>query len=255
MNTIPKWLIPWLGGLLIVFVALAVVQKAYEVTKNFQSDKPENTISISAEGKVTAEPDMAVVNVGVFSFGPNAATLQDDNSKKVNKVIDFIKSQGIKAEDITTSQFSIYPQYDYSSGKSVLNSYQASQTVTVKVKGKEKLGERVGKILDGATDNGANQITGVYFTVENPDDLKQEARKLAIANAKKKAQELADEAGIRLGKVVSITESGGYYPTPMYYDKAMSPEGGMGGGLATAPDIQVGSQDIVQNISVVFEVK
>lgn len=252
---VPKWLIQALGGLLIAFVALLVVQKIFEVSKNFKSEKPENTISISAEGKVSAKPDMAVVNLGVFSQGSSAASLQDQNSQKVNKVVEFIKSQGIKSEDIVTSQFSIYPQYDYTGGSSKVTGYQASQTVTVKIKGQDDLGERVGKILDGATDNGANEITGVYFTIETPDDLRQEARKKAIAQAKVKAQELADEAGIRLGKVVSISESGGGYPVPMYSDKAVL-EGGRGGGSQTmAPDIQTGTQDITETVTVTFEVK
>lgn len=250
---IPKWLIQGLGGLLIAFVALAVAQKGFEVAKNFKSEKPENTISISAEGKVTAQPDMAVVNLGVFSQGSNAAALQDQNSQKANKVVEFIKSQGIKAEDIVTSQFSIYPQYDYSGGSNKLTGYQASQTVAVKIKGKDDLGGRVGKILDGATDNGANEITGVYFTIEAPDDLRQEARKKAIAQAKIKAQELADEAGIRLGKVVSISESAGGYPVPLYYDKAV-PEG-RGGSVNSVPDIQTGTQEITESVTVTFEVK
>lgn len=252
-SVIPKWLFQYLGGLLIAFVALAVVQKGFEVSKNLKSENPDNTISISSEGKVTTEPDMAVVNLGVFSTGSNAANLQDENSKKVNKVVEYIKQQDVKAEDITTTQFSIYPQYDYTSGKNTLSGYQATQTVTVKIKGKENLGQRVGKILDGATDNGANEITGVYFTLENPDDLRQEARKKAIANAKTKAQDLANEAGIKLGKVVSISESGGGYPVPMYYDKAVL-EGGLGGGGST-PDIQTGSQDITESVTVTFEIK
>ena len=112
------------------------------------------------------------------------------------------------------------------------------------------------KILDGVVNNGANQIDGTSLTVEKPTDLQNQARKLAIADAKVKAQELADEAGLKLGKVVSVSESSGGYPGPIPY--AMNATYGMGGvamDKSIAPDVQVGSQEISQTMTVVFEIK
>lgn len=252
---LPGWLIPILGVLLIAFVGLAAVQKGYEVSKNFKPSKPDNTISISAEGKVTATPDVASVNLGVFSQATSASTVQDSNSSKINQVIAFVKQQGIPNEDIVTSQVSIYPQYDYSGGSNRITGYQANQTVTVKVRGTADLGERVGRILDGATDNGANEVQGVYLSIDDPDELRQEARKKAIAKAKEKAAELAAEAGLTLGKVVSISESGGGYPIPLYYGKDAVTEGRGGAAPSVAPDIQTGSQEITENVTMVFEIK
>jgi uncharacterized protein len=249
---LPKWIVVWLGFLLIVFTAFAVIDKGYQITKNLNQG-PENTISISAEGKVNTVPDLATVNLGVTMQGDTAAEVQDKSSEKINQIINFVKSQGIKDEDIQTSQFNINPRYNYKDGENTVIGYQASQTVVVKIKGVDKSTDVVGRILDGATDNGANQIYGVNFSFDDPDDLKNQARKLAIANAKDKAEELAKEAGLRLGKIVSLSESGGYTPVPYYRDAI-----GFGGDSefsSIAPDIQAGSQEVSQTMTIVFELK
>ncbi len=249
MFSLPDWLIKGLGGLLIAFVALGVVETGYELSKSFQSQKPENTIAISAEGRVNAVPDLATVNLGVISIADTAKQAQDENTKKANQISDFVLKQGIDKKDITTSQFTIYPRYDYSNNQNNIIGYQSNQVVTVKIRCIDESPEKIGKILEGATSAGANEVQGLSYSFEDPDDLRQEARKIAIAKAKEKAQELADEAGLRLGKVVSIAEfsSGGVIPVGL--------RDGFGGGGAAVPDVQPGSQDVVENITVVFEVK
>lgn len=252
---LPKWLVGGLGGLLIAFVALLVVQKAHDLQTTFKNQKPVNTISVSAEGKVTATPDLATVTIGVLSQGTTAVDVKNQNNDKVNKVVAFIKQQGIADKDITTSQFSFYPQQDYNNGSPRITGYQGNQSVTVKVHGVDKDQAVLEKILDGAVNNGANEINGVNLTMEKPEDLQQQARKLAIANAKIKAQELAQEAGLTLGKVVSIAENSGGYPGPIPY--AMDSVGiGFGGtSKSIAPSFQTGSQEITESMTVVYEVK
>src|SRR5947207_445908 len=110
---LPKWLVSGLGGLLIAFVALLVVQKVHDVQTAYKNDKPANTISVSGEGKVAAVPDIATVSIGVLSQGATAVEVKNQNNDKVNKVTAFIKAQGIADAEITTSQFSFYPQQDY----------------------------------------------------------------------------------------------------------------------------------------------
>lgn len=253
---LPKWLVAGLGALLIAFVALLVVQKAHDLQVTFANQKPANTISVSGEGKVTASPDLATVNIGVLSQGSDAKAVKDLNNGKINKIIDFIKAQGVDAKDIQTSQFYSYPQYDYRNGTNNITGYQANQTITVKVHGVDKDQKKLETVLDGAVNNGANEIQGVGFSFENPDDLKQQARKMAIQQAKEKAQELAQEAGLKLGKVVSVSESGGYYPGPIPYAMDAAKGLGMGGGgTSVAPNVEPGSQDITQTMTVVFELK
>ncbi|MBI2607605.1 MAG: SIMPL domain-containing protein [Candidatus Doudnabacteria bacterium] len=245
---IPKWIITWLGALLIAFVGLSVISKGYEIGSKL-NQRPENTISMSAEGRVTAVPDLATMNLGVLTQGDTASEVQDESSEKINQVIAFVKSQGVDESDIKTSQFSINPRYNFKDGENIIIGYEANQTVTVKIRNVNESSEMVSKILDGATKNGANQVLGVSLSFDDPDDLRQEARKKAIAAAKEKAQELAEEAGLRLGKIVSISESGSSYPVP--YDESYARGLGGGGG----PLIEPGTQDITENITVVFEVK
>ncbi len=252
----PKWLVSTLGVLLVAFVAILIVQKAHDLSVVFKNQKPVNTISVSGMGKVTAIPDLATVNIGVLSQGTTAVEVKNQNNDKVSKIIAFVKEQGIDAKDITTSQFSFYPTQDYNNGSPRITGYQGNQSVTVKVHGVDKDQSKLEKILDGSVNNGANQINGVSLSVEKPEDLQQDARKAAIADAKQKAQELAREAGLSLGKVVSISESGGGYPGPLPY--AMDSVRSMAGvsiEKSIAPDFQTGSQEITETMTVTYEVK
>lgn len=250
-HKIPNWLITTFAGLVTAFVLFAVADEIYSFSQHFKSTKPDNTISISAQGKVSATPDLATVSLSVVTQAPTAVSAQDQATKKANKLVVFVKQQGIAEADITTSQFNLNPMYDYRDGKNNLSGYQAVQSITVKVHSVDKSTDKLNKILGGATDNGANEVLGVYFTFNDPDSLKQAARKQAIAHAKEKAAELASEAGLRLGKVVSVSESSSNYPVPLPY--------GIGGGLSEPsvknPDIQTGSQEIVVDMTLVFEVK
>lgn len=241
-----------LALLLIVFLIFSILGKLPEVREAFKSDVPKNTISMSAEGKVNAVPDLATINLGVVTQATTAQKAQSDNITKVNAVVDFVKKQGVDAKDIATTQMSVYPQYDYSNGRNTITGYQASQTINVKVRGIDKSTEQIGKIIDGATGAGVNEIQGVYMSFDDPDNLRQEARKMAIDKAKQKAQELAEQAGLRLGKIVSISEGASYYPpTPIPY--AANEAFGRGG--ADMAKVEPGSQDITASITVIFEVK
>jgi uncharacterized protein YggE len=240
-----------LGVLAIVFLALSVADKGYSLSKNFNA-KPDNTISVSGEGKVAAKPDIATVTIGVTNNAATAKVAQDRNTESMNKIIDYVKQQGVADKDITTSNFSVFPNYDYNGGTNRIISYNANQTLTIKVRDVDKSTATLSEILSGALDSGSNQIQGVYFGFDDSDALRQEARKQAIEKAKQKAQELADASGIKLGKVVSIQENSVYFPTPYLMD-ATRAEAGMGGG--GTPPIQAGSQDVTATMTVIFEVK
>lgn len=250
-----KTILAVLGILLIVFVALMIGERGYALSKLVSGAKPDNVISVSGTGKVKAVPDIATVSLGVVAQGKDAKEAQNLATERINKITAFVKGLGVAKEDITTSQASLNPRYDYQNGQNNITGYDSNQMVTVKVRGVDKSNEIVGKILAGAVDNGANQVYGSQFTIDDPDNLKQQARKDAIAKAKVKAKELADAAGIKLGKVVSVQDGEGYYPpVPMAYatDKAM---GMGGGGAAVAPNIEPGSQEITQTVTLVFEVR
>jgi len=257
MNSLPKWLVNGLGGLLIAFVALLIVGKTKDLKDVLGNKNPDNTISVSAEGKVQAVPDLATVNLGVLTQGSDPSVVQEQNSVKVNKIIDYIKQQGISKDDISTSQFNIYPQYDYNNGRNTIIGYQLNQTITVKVRGMDKSTDILSKILKGGVQQGANEVNGVSLGFDDADELRQEARKLAIEKAKVKAQDLAQAAGLKLGKVVSVSETGSYGGPIMPYEGLGIGGGGYGGSdmKSASPNIEPGSQDVVANMTVVFEVK
>lgn len=254
-NLMPRWLAVTLGVAVVVLIALFIADKGYSLSNSIIKTKPANTISMSAEGKVTAVPDLATVNLGVLAQGRTAGAAEEEATKKVNQVIEFIKKQGIDKQDITTTGYNIHPRYEYRDGRSDIVGYEVNESVMVKVRGIDKSTANLGNILAGAVDNGSNVIHGVSLSFDDPDNLKQEARKLAIAKAKDKAQELAREAGIKLGKVISVSESGTpNYPLPMYSEMSY---GGARDQAAksVAPSIEAGSQDVTATITVIFEVK
>ena len=245
-----------LGVLLIVFVALLIGERGYALSRSVSGAKPDNVISVSGTGKVTAVPDVAVISLGVVTQGKDAKEAQSVAAEKINKITAFVKSLGVAKEDIATSQSSLNPRYDYQGGQSTIVGFDSNQMVTVKVRGIDKNADTASKILAGAVDNGANQVYGSQYTIDDPDNLKQEARKQAIEKAKQKAQELASAAGIKLGKVVSVQDGeGSYSPMPMYADKMALGYGGGGAEAAIAPSMEPGSQDVVQTVTLVFEVK
>jgi uncharacterized protein YggE len=262
---IPKWLVNTLGALLVILVAILIVGQGNSVINTINNTKPANTISVSGEGKVTATPDLATVDIGVLTQGSTAADVTSQNNSKINKVIAFVKAQGIADADISTSQLSLQPQQSYPSmaplvpgaastpNVPTIAGYQGNQTVTVKVHGVDKDTSVLNKILDGAVTNGANEINDVSLSVEDPSGLQQQAQVKAIADAKQKAQVLAQEAGLSLGKVINVSETqpAVFAPMPYAVNSAMS----AGGTAAVAPNVQTGSQEVDETMTVTYEVK
>lgn len=206
-------------------------------------------LSVVGEGKVEVVPDTAKVDVGVTV--QKAATVeaaQSEIDKTNNAIIEAMKGLGIDKKNIQTSNYSIYPAYDYSSGNEKPDGFSGNVTISIKT---NKVAQ-VSQVIEAATKAGANQVQGTTFQVENPDKYREEARNEAIANAKEQANQLAKSLGIKLGKVVNIVEyspsSSG--PVPMY-DMATSARG-MGGG---GPSIEAGSQEISSVVTLYFEKK
>ncbi|MCP8883782.1 SIMPL domain-containing protein [Devosia sp. XJ19-1] len=187
------------------------------------------TIAIEGRGEVRAAPDMATINSGVTSQGATAREALDANTTAMNELIAALKEAGIEARDIQTSGFSVNPNYVYSDARDDLgyslppriNGYQVSNSVTVVVRDLENLGA----ILDKSVTVGANTVNGVSFSVADPSELLDEARKAAFANARDKAELYAGVADATLGELVSISEQQTFdapQPYPMYARAEMS---------------------------------
>jgi uncharacterized protein YggE len=148
-----------------------------------------------------------------------------------------------------TTSYRLNPVYDYPNGRSVLTGYEVYQEVTIKIRDLNK----IGKVIESVTAVGANQVGNVAFTIDDPENIKLLARTEAVAKAKKRAQETAKLTGIKLGKLVNVYENEQPYPTPMYDNSMIRGIGG--GGAISAPEIQTGENEIVVQMTLVYEVK
>ncbi len=218
--------------------------------KYMDSLYPSRTINVSAEGKVTVSPDVAKFSFSVVNEGSDPAKIANDNNAKINKAIDFIKSQGVDAKDIKTISYSLEPNYVYDekTRRQYLSGYKLTQTVQVKVRDLNK----VAVVLAGLPELGINQIGSISFEVDDQEKFLKEARDKAFDKAKTKALEMAAKNGVSIRRIINFSE---YQNGPIPYygaEKAM----GMGGGVASvAPSIQPGTQEITVNVNITYEIR
>lgn len=234
-----------LFGALILFILVAI-PSLKQFTDPFSSMK---VITVSAEGKVTAVPDIAKTSFSVVSEGPNPKTVQDENNSKMSKAIADLKSLGIDDKDIKTTGYDLSPTYSYDqkTGKSWIYGYRLTQTVSVKVRDFGKISD----ILTKLSDAGINQVSGFSFDVDDPEKYLTEARNQAFDKAKSKAQSMALQNGVTLGKALNFSESGAGTPGPIYAFAEL----GKGGSASSAPTIEPGSQEVKIQVVVTYEIK
>ncbi len=237
---------------LIVFVAVSIPTKI----KEGRHIDGVNRITVSGTGEVYAKPDLALINFSVVSESKTVEEATSDNTEKMNAAIDFVKGTGVEEKDLKTISFNVYPRYEYRKveleiypyppGKRVLVGYEVTQTLQVKIRDLEKIGD----ILDGVTDIGINQVGSLSFTIDKQDEFKEQAREEAIEEAKAKAEILASQLGVDLVKIIDFSESGS---VPRYYDYAM--ESSMKGmSSSAAPQIETGENKIEVSVSIVYEI-
>lgn len=248
---IPKSLVSLISVLVValtVFVGIKAWNGYAEHERIGVAVRDRDTITVGGEGKVTIKPDIARMSLGVQTDGATVNAAQADNTKKMNAIIDAVKALGVAKEDIATENYNIYPRTEWKDGKSTIVGYTVSQNVSVKVRDLDKVGD----VLAKAGELGANQVGGISFTIDDPKLVQDEARLKAIADARKKADVLVNQLGLTIVKVVTFSESGGPMPPPMpYYAKAAD----LALEAVAAPNIEPGTQDVVSNVSVTFEVR
>ncbi|MDP2685226.1 MAG: SIMPL domain-containing protein [bacterium] len=247
---------PFLYTFIILILMYFLVLLATMIRNNLRefyyigkADRQERTITLEAVGKVITKPDIAVTSMGMTSEGKTVAEAQDKNTKVMNDLIAGLKALEIEEADIQTSNYNIYPQYDYleSEGR-VLKGYTVSQNVEIKIRDLEK----VNQVISLAGEVGANNVGGLNFTIDDMDVYLDEARVDAMKKIGEKAAVLRKSLGVQFVSIVSYNEySGNGYPTPMYAMKSM--DFGMGGG-ESAPSIESGSTEVNLNVNVVFEI-
>jgi hypothetical protein len=224
-----------------------------------------NTITLSGHGEVTAVPDIANVSFTIEKEAKTAKEAQEKVAEVEKKALEFLKTSKVEDKDIKASTASVYPKYEYQykssvmpcnefgcpprGGNNVIVGYTASESITVKVRNVDD----AGKIMQGLGEAGVSQMNGPDFAIDEEDALKAEARKLAIMEAREKARVLAKDLGVRLGKVVTYSESD--YAMP-FYARAVSEDMVMGGAVKSAPaELPKGENTISAHVNVTFEIR
>ncbi|MBP6884933.1 MAG: SIMPL domain-containing protein [Candidatus Pacebacteria bacterium] len=217
-----------------------------------------NTIDVTGSGDAFAIPNVATI---VFSVQQKDSTVhgaQEVINKKVNAVMAFFKSSGIEEKDIRTLNYSANPEYSYptpcyrdscpENGKPKFIGYDVTQTMHVKVRDTSK----AGSIVDGIGSLGITSIAGPDFTVDDDTLVQAEARKIAIEDAKQKAEVLAKDLGVRLVRVIRFSDAGNL-PVPMYAKSEMAMDS-MGSPAPTA-QLPGGESKYTSNVTITYEIR
>ena len=206
------------------------------------------TISLIGHGETRMAPDMAIVTVGVLKQAPAAADALAANTAAMTEVMAALKTAGIEAKDIQTSNFMVAPRYDYGDNTQAprLTGYDVSNNVTIAVR---KIAQ-LGGLLDTLVSAGSNQINGISFQVSKPDQALDQARRLATEDATRKAKLYASAMQVKLGDVLSISEGVNYSPPQPPMMKAMR------GAAEMSSDVPVsgGEQTLTIDVNVTWEI-
>ena len=252
-------IIKWARIALIVLVIFLGVKSLGALKDLRNTDPAYNSISVSGEGEVVAVPDVATFYFSVSSDGKTASLAQEAVSAKMNTILTELKNQDIEEKDIKTTDYSVYPKYRYQSEPAIMmyppvpsrqvpDGYTATHSITVKIRDTEKSGA----ILTLTGEKGATYVSGLSFDIDDRDALVEEARALAIKDAREKAKLLSKELGIRLVRVVSFSDNSSGNPMPYYAE-------GMGGDMmvksSAAPVIPTGENKIKISVTVTYEIR
>ncbi len=250
-------------GLFLVFVvAFVLVGLGLKTFKEYYyvgaDIAPVTTITFSGKGEIMAAPDTATFTFSISKDAANVKDAQKDVTQKINSALVSLKDLKVEDKNVKTIAYNIYPKYKYSNSactqwscppsKSLLVGYTVTQTIEVKV---EDI-DTAGQVLGTMGETGVSEISGLTFTVKDEEGKIREARQKAITDAKAKARELASDLGVTLLRIVDFSESGNF-PSPIYYKGLMAADS-MGGGSAT-PEVPVGENKIVSNVSITYEIR
>lgn len=209
------------------------------------ADEPPRTISVSGEGKASAPPDVATIQTGVVTQASEAAEALADNNRATQRVMDALKSHRIVAKDIQTSNFNIRPNYERTRNQRQprIVGYSVTNQVQVRVRNLPSLG----KVLDSLVTAGSNQMSGISFGIDDPTGVKNQARNRAVSDARDRAQLYAHAAGVKVGKVISISEQVAQVPRPAVMGRAFAAAEGVG-----SVPVATGEQEVRATVHMVF---
>ncbi len=239
-------------------VSYAAISTAWSYAKAVEPGSYKS-FSVAGEGKITVIPDVATFTAKVITEGDkNLDKIQNENTKKVNEIIDYLKSLKIDKKDIKTTSFNVEPRYEYyncRAGSICTPPAIVGYTVRQSIGGKIRDFSIVGEALSGVVKKGANSVSGLQFVLDDKESAINQAKSEAIARAKERAKVMAKAGGFRLGDLLSIDEINSSAPYALAYDRAAEDEGSF---LQTKEEIitiEPGSQEIQETVSLRYEIK
>ncbi|TNC70860.1 SIMPL domain-containing protein [Rubellimicrobium roseum] len=203
-------------------------------------------IQVVGEGRATAAPDMARVSLGVSHQAATAGEAMAAMSEGTAAVLARLGTEGVSQVDIQTGQLMLEPSYNYNTpdGQPEMTGFIATQFLDVTIRDIGALGA----VLDAVVADGANRINGISFDLTNPRPVTDEARRAAVDDARARAELYAEAAGVTLGDLVAISETGGFGPPMPMYDAR-------GGAAAESVPVAPGSLSLTASVSVTFAVE
>ena len=239
-----------LAGITLAAVTVKVGSSTVRDVREIRNAPAMSYITVEGKGKVMGKPDIGKIQLTVVSEGATPTDATGDGTKKYDALLAAVKGLGVTADDLKTTNYSLYPRYrwEQETGKQLIDAYELRQSLEVKVRNLSNMG----KVISAATDSGANQIDGLSLDIDNREALLADARKQGIAEAKAKAGVLAASLGVELGEITSYNEysDSGMQP-PMYYGRAAE---GIGGG-GDIPSVETGSQEVTLNVSITYSME
>jgi uncharacterized protein YggE len=206
-------------------------------------------LDISATADIQAKPDVAILTAGIVTNAATAGDALKSNSNQMNTVFAEIKKAGIAEKDYQTSNFQINPQYVYVENQPPsIKSYEARNSLTIKVRDMAK----IGPMLDVLVVNGANDISGPTFIIDKPDALQDQARGDAVAKARAQADVYAKAAGLKVKRIIAISENTQNYqpPRPMMAKMAMAADA-----AGSSTPVATGEVEMSATVNVAFELE
>lgn len=238
--------------LILIFLGLGIVLNLS--VKTYADYTNPRTISIAGTGEILSVPDISTINFTIRSSSINNDTkiLQDEVAKKADKVLEKLKELDILEKDIQTANYSVNPKYNYKDGSSNIVGYEASENINVKVRNIEN----VSKVLNILAEEKITEVYGPNFEIDNVENLKNQARGLAIKDAKEKAKDLSKSLGVKIKKIVSYYDNNesNMQEFPMYSAK-MDIMGASAGSVSRNANISEGEQKINSNVTIIFQIE
>ena len=201
-------------------------------------------LSVSSRAEARKAPDIATFSAGVVTQAADGNAALRQNAEQMNRVLAALKTAGVDGKDVQTSGINLNPQYRYEDNQPPrITGYQASNTVNVKLREVAKMG----KVLDALVASGANQVNGPSFGIDDPEPLYDRARLDALKAARARAETYAGALGVRVRRIVSISEGGAAMPSPMPRMAMMKAE------AYDSTPVAAGESSVSVNLDVVFE--